>query len=157
MDFHGKFVPPAIGKVRPPIEIAGDGSCGVSAEGLKVRGTESASMAGIYWLLFAAFFVSVLGIKMVLRPPDWAYYAILGAGISLVIGAGTAIGKKRKLGRLVCHEIPWTSISKFEVDAENANTVVITVKKFKPSGDLFFEPAKGAPELLAEMRTHKGS
>ncbi|HMR80029.1 MAG TPA: hypothetical protein PKD61_33205 [Polyangiaceae bacterium] len=157
MDFHGKFEPPAIGKLRPPIEIAGDGTCGVSEDGVKVTGTQSAATGWIYWLLFGVFLVSVFFIKIQFDPPDWAYYAILGAGISVVIGGGTALGKKRKLGKLVTLEIPWRSIAKFEADAEHPNTVVLTVKKFKPKGDLFFTPDKGAAEFLSALTEHKQS
>jgi hypothetical protein len=155
MRFEGKFDPPAIGRTRVPIRIAGPGSCDVSANGLEVTGAQTPNVGALYWLMLAAFFVGAVAVKIVLRPPDWAYYAILGAGIAVVIGAGTAIGQKRKLGKAITLQIPWSSISNFAAEAETPDTVVITVKKFNPKGDLFFTPQHGAKGFLEALQAQK--
>ena len=154
MHFEGKFEPPALGKTVAPIEIAGPGSCAVSEEGLKVSGHESKSQSAIYWLLFGGFVIAVYAIKIEFEPPSWAFYAILGVGIALLLGTGARIGQKRKLGKAIRLTIPWESVSKFDADGESPETVVVTIRKFKPKGALFFTPASGAESFLQALREH---
>ncbi len=154
MHFEGKFEPPALGKTVTPIEIAGAGSCSVSEEGLKVSGHESKSQSAIYWLLFGGFVIAVYAIKVVMDPPDWALYAILGVGVALVLGAGVKVGQQRKLGNKVELDVPWSSIRSFDADGESPDTVVVVVRKFKPKGALFFTPASGAESFLEALREH---
>ncbi len=154
MHFAGKFEPPALGKTVAPIEIAGAGSCIVSEDGLEVSGHESKSQSAIYWLLFGGFVIAVYAIKIEFEPPSWAFYTILGVGIALLLGTGARIGQKRKLGKTVSLTIPWDSVSKFAADGESSDTVVITIRKFKPKGALFFTPAAGAEPFLQALGEH---
>ena len=154
MHFDGSFDPPAIGTAVVPIEISGPGSCVVTDAGLVVRGRKSTATGGAYWLVFAAFVVGTYAVKVILWPPDWAFYLSLAVGVTLVLTFGARLRGQRKLGEETELCIPWSSVKRLARDGEKSDTVVVVVHKFKPKGGLHFTPRAGAGAFMAALREH---
>jgi hypothetical protein len=153
--FEGEFTPPAMGKAVAPINIAGTGRCSIGRDDLQVQGEMVRSLGPAALLVLGAYvcFAYWLGIEFDLG--GWGEIAF-GIGLFVLLTLGVSASKRRTRGKSVTLNIPWSSIKHIIEDNDNPGVVVIRVRKFKPSGEIFFTPAWGVASFLAAVEDKPG-
>ena len=137
LQFDGEFFTPGMGRVHQPIPFGGEGHCGVLEEGLLVHGHKTSSSSLLMLLAFVVIFVG--GISLSIAFGISAEF-MGGLIVAALFAVNRALGKRKASGELLEITIPWDKIKKVELlDGK----VVLTVKKFKPKGELYFIPQHG--------------
>ena len=132
--FDGTFVTPGMGRVHMPITIAGMGHCKILEEGLGVHGYKTSSSSLKMLLAFVVIFVGGIMFSVVTGIAAEFSGVVI---VALLFAANRFFAKKEASDEVYEFIVPWEKISGVTTIEEN---VVLTVKKFKPKGELYFIP-----------------
>ena len=160
---EGQFAPPTMGRSDAPIRIVGPGSVALDGEVLRVHGLKEKRLvlltAALYLLVVVAFFGTIAGFVCmkegdndnVLRA-DYEQrhrdsnrdvgYVVLFVAAAVGVGGSALLRKKKRAASLKAGEaidlaVPLSSVKALTWEGDVA---VFRIKKFKPSGGLYFVP-----------------
>ena len=156
MEIQGTFKPPPVGATAMPIPINGEGRILLTPNGIDAHGFVLPKNP-LVPLVFAAV---ILGIPLfaVLKttvfasvPQDALTSVALGAAGVLVAFVLRGTGAKKQSAKPLTLSIPWTSVKKVARDPHNPECLVISVKKFKPRGNIHFAPRENLDGAITAL------
>jgi hypothetical protein len=146
MRIQGTFKPPALAATTRPVDVAGPGFMLIQDDGLRVAGhrPRSSARAKVFLLtltigLAAAIAMDVtVGVSM-----KWTVVlAVTGSAVAAMRGSS-----EHELDT-VEFTVPWRSVAKVTRYAREPSVLMIRLKGFKPSGDIYFDPGPQGEALV---------
>jgi hypothetical protein len=138
--FEGTFEPPMIGGSLTPIALAGKGTLATTSSGLVVKGFKGSGL-GLAFLTFILVTACALGGYYLIA--TYVFHNVMssgGMGGALAAGVLSAAATPKRASKHAYDlVIPWTSVTKVDIDKQR-HDVTIRIKKHKPSGSLHFKP-----------------
>ncbi|MEO8846722.1 MAG: hypothetical protein ABI591_11755 [Kofleriaceae bacterium] len=138
--FVGTFEPPTIGHSVTPIALAGEGTLATTSAGLVAKGFKG-SGSGLAFVTFILVTAGALAVYYLLA--TYVLHSRMsagGMGGAIAAGVLSAAATSKRAGKQAYElVIPWTSVTKVDIDKQR-DDVTIRIKKHKPSGSLHFKP-----------------
>lgn len=147
-----------MGRVHPPIGIAGSGACEFLEDSLVVTGHAPKSLAGALLRGFAGALAGGVGASMFLPHFEVSDMgeaprtgAILGAAIGMGFLSVAKSGRASDKGRPIEFRFPYRTVKKWVTDPVNVREVQILIEGGTPAANLHFTPTDGTQALFAAL------
>lgn len=149
--FDVSYHPPALANHHLPIQITGQGTLKLSAQGLEVSGFKVGSKGrnALVVLGFFGGFVGIIAIAIALNLGDDYLEALVALGIALGAVAYSVINKMPvKEGGPITYAYSWDQVSKVQWDMAS-KSLLIVIKKATPTGGIYIPCPQGSELELA--------